>query len=198
MIEFLENLDHQLLLQINGAHTPVLDEVMFWISKKTTWIPLYILAALLLVRKYGIKSFIFIAFAILTIVITDQVSNHLFKDLVARYRPCHNLDLMGRLHLVHNKCGGQYGFVSSHAANTAGLATFLIISRIGSWSAQKPGLLAFSVALVAYALLNAYSRVYMGVHYPADVLAGALLGVAAGWAMARAALFLGKFSRPAI
>ena len=111
-------------------------------------------------------------FIILVITLADQTSVHLFKNVFQRLRPCHEPALEGLVHLVNNKCGGQFGFISSHAANTFGLALLTLLWIKKGW---------FTALMITWALLVAYSRVYLGVHYPADVLMGGVWGAGCGW-----------------
>lgn len=104
----------------------------------------------------------------LTILLADQVSSGLMKPYFERLRPCHNPELEGLLY-VYGRCGGLYGFVSSHAANTFGVATFLTLILRKKQKGIK--------WLFLYAVIVSYSRIYLGVHYPLDVLFGALVGV---------------------
>ena len=174
MIEFLENIDRKLFLLINGCYSDFADFFFYWVSNKYTWIPFYVLLLFLCIRILKNKWWLLLFFIPLLITATDQVSVHLFKNVFLRFRPCHNLELKDVVHLVNGYCGGKYGFVSSHAANSFGLATFiwLILRRnYRYW---------FWILFVGYAGLIGYSRIYLGVHYPADVAVGALVGVAAG------------------
>jgi len=167
-MEFLEQIDQQLFLFLNGIHSPFWDTIMYWISYKFTWIPLYLVTLLYFIYKQKAKAIITIVLTIAVITLADQVSVHLFKNVFLRYRPCHNFELQNLVHLVHEHCGGQYGFVSSHAANAFGFAIFsaLII--------QKKNI---SLLLIFWAILVSYSRIYLGVHYPADIVGGAVLGI---------------------
>ncbi len=169
MIEFLEQIDFSLLKWINSHNYPALDQLMWYISGKYTAIPLYLFLLYLLIKAKG-KTWWRYAIAIgVLIALCDQSSVHLFKDVFQRYRPCHHSEIQDWIHLVNNKCGGKYGFVSSHAANVFGLVTFLFI-------ALKNKLGKNISFLFFWACLVAYSRVYLGVHYPSDVLGGAILG----------------------
>src|SRR6187402_273521 len=124
MPDFLLQLDQQIFLFINGHHDTVVDFIMYYASMKWIWIPFYIWLLYVLSRNYGIKALWFLPVIALMIVGSDQLSVFL-KDSFERLRPCQDPDLKSLVHLVNNKCGGLYGFVSSHAANTMALAVFL-------------------------------------------------------------------------
>lgn len=172
MLEFLESIDHKLLLFINGWHNPFFDQLMVFISGKLEWIPLYANLLYLLIRQQSWSVWKTLITIVLLICITDQVSVKLFKEVFERYRPCHNADIQELIHLVNNKCGGKYGFVSSHAANSFGLAVFIgmILKRTYNY---------WIYILLFWAFTVAISRVYLGVHYPSDILGGAILGTSA-------------------
>ncbi len=176
MLETLNNIDTSVFLAVNGAHNAFFDTVMFWVSDKWIWIPLYVFLAYLVIRHYGRKSWIFLAMAGLVVVFTDQTSVNLFKFVFLRPRPCHEPELAGLVHLVNGKCGGPYGFISSHAANSFGIAAYLAL-------VLGKKIRFFTPAILLWAALLSYSRVYLGVHYPGDILAGALWGSALGAAV---------------
>lgn len=170
-MEWILQLDTQIFLAINGWHNEVWDGIMWWISGKTTWWPFYLLLLTYMtwVKKWQLLPMLL--FIILVITLADQSSVHLFKNVFQRLRPCHEPALEGLVHLVNNKCGGQFGFISSHAANTFGVAFLSLLWIRKGW---------FTAIMLLWALLVAYSRVYLGVHYPGDVLVGGIWGAGCG------------------
>ena len=166
-MEFLKQIDQDLFLFLNGIHSPFWDTLMYWISYKFTWVPLYLAALTYFIYKQKQKAILTIVLVVATIALADQLSVHLFKNVFLRYRPCHNLDIQNMTHILHEHCGGQYGFVSSHAANAFGFAIFT------AFVIQKRKI---SYLLILWAIVVSYSRIYLGVHYPADILGGAILG----------------------
>ncbi|MGP8213983.1 MAG: phosphatase PAP2 family protein [Bacteroidia bacterium] len=177
LIESLKSIDTSLLLWINSRHNGTLDVIMWNASARYTWLPLYIIMAFLVIRKFGKASWLPIIFAVLAIAMSDQFSNHFVKDIFLRYRPSHNLNIMGQLHYVtdpgnnNNYMGGMYGFVSSHAANTTAFTFFM------SLLFRKK---LVTICLICWVILVCYSRVYLGVHYPSDIAGGMLLGLITG------------------
>lgn len=174
MIAYLDWLDKQLFALLNGWHSPFWDDVMWWLSDKEIWIPVYVLLFVWMIRRDGWKLAVWALVCVgLLILCADQTASHLLKPWIERPRPCHDVSLDFVVHLVNGKCGGKYGFVSSHAANFVGLAVFL-----GLWSKRKR---YFWLGLLI-AVFVAYSRVYLGVHYVGDVLVGGWIGGIYGWA----------------
>lgn len=177
MIELLEKWDQSIFQWLNAYHSPILDTVMWHVSGKWEWIPFYLILLYLLVKTYQKQVWIPLLGVGCLIVLADQSSVHLFKEVFQRYRPCHNLELKELVHIVNGKCGGKYGFVSSHAANTFALATYLLLLLKNSVGKKI-------YLLLLWATIVAYSRVYLGVHYPADIIGGALLGAGIAWFVA--------------
>jgi undecaprenyl-diphosphatase len=177
MLEYLTDLDQRLFLWINEKHNGFWDPIMFWASNQWIWIPLYVFLAYWLYRRYHRFAIYLICCVALLITLSDQCSSHL-KDWVCRPRPSHEWRLAGQVHLGADGPGGEYGFVSSHAANSFALCVFLglILSR-----RDRP----LKCLLLVWALFVCYSRVYNGVHYPGDVLGGMLLGSLLAWSMSR-------------
>jgi len=173
MFEVVEKLDKELFLFLNQINSPVWDTIMWHISGKLQWIPLYLLLLVLLFKKYGKDVWKVIIGAVLVIAIADQVSVKLFKEVFERYRPCHNLEIRDIVHIVNQKCGGKFGFVSSHAANSFAIAVY-----VGLLLRRKYNRIL--VLLLSWAAIVSYSRVYLGVHYPMDILCGSILGGSVG------------------
>lgn len=174
MIAWLLEADQAFFLFLNGLHHPWLDPVMVFISGKFSWLPLYLLLLFFIIRQYGWESVRILLFIALLISMSDQLSVKAFKLVFERLRPCHEPELQGLIHLASGRCGGSFGFVSSHAANSFALASFVFLLFKTNW--KYTGMFAFGWAAVV-----SYSRIYLGVHYPADILGGALLGIACGY-----------------
>jgi undecaprenyl-diphosphatase len=175
LIDSIKEIDTQLFLFLNSKHNPFFDVIMFWASHKFVWIPLYFLFAFLSYKHFGKKIWLIAFAAFLVILLSDQISVHLFKNVFLRYRPCHNLDICSLVHLNVGK-GGKFGFISSHATNTFGLAMFLSLLFKGK-------IKYFSLGVFIWAAFVSYSRIYNGVHYPSDIAVGAIVGMVIGFAV---------------
>lgn len=190
MLETLKSLDTDLFLFLNGMHNDLLDVVMSWISNEFVWTPFYAFLLFLVYKKYSKQTLLVILLAPVLITLSDQLSVHLFKNVFLRYRPCHNLNLQNLVHIVNGHCGGQYGFVSSHASNTFALAVFLIIVLNKTYK-------HFGWLILLWAAIVSYSRIYLGVHYPADVFCGAVFGALLGFLLGKLFFILQKrFYKP--
>lgn len=167
MLDTLIALDKAVVVAVNGTHIVWLDYVMIFISGKLSWIPLYAAILYGIIKKHHWKiSAILIAAILLNFGLTDQISL-MMKFGFERLRPCHDSEIGDLLHMVVG-CGGQFGFVSSHASNTMGLAIITALIFRKHW---------VTTAMLAFALLNSYSRIYLGKHYLGDVSGGIILGI---------------------
>lgn len=171
-IQQLIGFDQELLLKINGSDSLFWDGFMWMATNKLTWIPIAIALLYVIFKNNKIKeAFLLIGLIILVITLADQISSGFCKPYFARFRPTQDPELMYQIDVVNGYRGGTYGFTSSHAANTFGVALFLsLVMR--SWS--------LSIILFIWAALNAYSRMYLGVHYPGDIFFGTLTGLGSG------------------
>ena len=179
LVERLDALDREAFLALNGLHAPWLDDLMWHVSDLALWTPLYVLFLVLLQRRWGWRG-LAVAVPIIALLIlgTDTGSVVLFKNTVQRLRPSHVAELQGQIHLLLSPDGGvyrggQFGFVSSHASNHFGIAAFMmgVLAGRPRWAAPL---------LLLWASLIAYSRIYLGVHYPGDVLVGGAYGFTLG------------------
>jgi undecaprenyl-diphosphatase len=171
LIVFLDHIDRSLFIFLNGLHNPFFDQLMFGATKSLIWLPLYLFFLFFVIRKYRWNAFLIVVFAALMILAGDQLSN-LVKDGVQRLRPSNQPGLM--VHLVEAYKGGTYGFYSAHASNTSCIVVFLILI-LGRkyWYVTIPA--------VIWSLVMSYSRIYLGVHYPGDILVGWIVGGIIGY-----------------
>lgn len=180
MLDWILDIDTRLLLLINGWHAPWADQVMWFVSEKTTWFALYGLLIGLLINRFPKPSatsvvwlrrvpicVAMIVLIVMAVGVADFIASGILKELVARPRPTRVPELEGVLHLVNGYKSGQYGFVSSHAANT--MACGLLFSLI--WRKKIA-----TICLMLWVAINCYSRMYLGVHYPLDIIGGLVVG----------------------
>ena len=189
-MDFIIDLDKSLFIFLNSLGSEFFDNFWLYISAKDTWIWLYLFSLILLLTGkkenfiqigfsyYDIKPtyinwFYFLLGIILLIVFTDQSSN-MFKDYFQRLRPCHDPDLLNLFRTVKESCGGLYSFFSAHAANSFAFATFIFFMTKKSYR-------NLSSLLFAWALIVSYSRIYIGVHFPLDIIFVAVYGIIAGF-----------------
>jgi len=173
MLETIKHWDTVVTLFLNGLHVTWLDPVMYWISNRFIWIPLYLFVSIVTIVKWKKKSILFLFLLVITIFFSDQSCNFLKKS-VKRVRPSFNIELEHKIHLVEKPDGelyrgGQYGFPSAHAANAMvfALFVFLFTGKRRLW---------VLIAIFLWAALLGYSRIYLGVHYWLDVECGYLIG----------------------
>lgn len=169
----LITLDKELFLYLNQHHTPWLDPLMFWMSQTYTWFPLYALLLFIAFKNYREKTWIMLVCIAMTITLSDQLASGVLKPLFMRLRPSHDPDLENLIHYVNGYKGGLYGFASSHASNVFALATFF-------WLVFRKQYKIVGILFV-WAAVVAYTRIYLGVHFPGDVIVGALVGMLAAW-----------------
>lgn len=191
MFEQIIQIDKLWLLAVNGAHAPWADAFFWQVSQAATWLPLYALMVVCLFLKFRrqhtpiIGSWqlpvMVIAVVMLAIAVggADLICAQLIKPLVARPRPTHDAEIGALVHVVNNYRGGAYGFCSNHAANT--MACAVLCSAVFMYGKPRRSHLYITLPLMLWVLLNCYSRMYLGVHYPLDIAAGLLVGTLMAW-----------------
>ena len=189
-LQGLVDMDTDLLLLINGMHNAFFDSFMSAYSSKLVWVPLYASILYVIFRNFSWRVALLCVVAVaLTITFADQVCSSAIRPAVERLRPSRAPELDGLVHIVNGYRGGQYGFPSCHAANTFGLACFLGLLLRKRW---------LTVYMLFWALLTCYSRAYLGVHYPGDLLVGALIGSAGAFLVYRLFAWCSGYKRPSV
>lgn len=172
-LQRLVDIDKQVMLALNGSDSLYMDGVMKVYTSTAVWIPVALVLLFVILKNNTARaSILSILAVVLVIVACDQVSSHLIKPLVGRLRPCNDPTIMHLIDTANGYRSGGYSFVSSHACNSFGIFTLvslMVKNRV------------LSLSLLLWAAINGFSRIYLGVHYPGDVLCGALLGIAIGW-----------------
>jgi len=172
--ERFEEWDQWLFIKLNNQWTnPVFDILLPYFRNSVFWAPLYIFILAFIAINFGKKGLWWSVVFLCTVAITDLMGARIFKEVFHRYRPCQDPDFMFHVRLLLKECSGSFSFVSNHAANHFGIATFALLTFRGIF--KKWMYLAY-----VWAFFIGYAQVYVGVHYPLDVLGGAVLGVLTG------------------
>lgn len=171
----IDSWDTVIFLEINTQWTSsYLDNIFPWWRDANTWIPLYMFLIFFLFLNFKSKAWVWILFALITVVITDQTSSHLIKNFIQRPRPCADDYLQFHVRLLLDHCSGGFSFTSSHATNHFGFAVFVFITL-------KDVLKNWKWLFIFWAATISYGQIYVGVHYPLDVLCGGIMGALIGW-----------------
>lgn len=195
MLDYLNDIDTEVLLAINGLHGTFQDAFWWLISAKWASVLLVLAFVWILLHQNRRHALLTVAMLVLALVLADQISSGLIKHLVERLRPSQDPSLDNMIHIVNNYRGGKFGFVSSHAANSFAAATLIALI-------MRHRLV--TISLFTWAMLQCYSRVYLGVHYPGDILGGMVVGILVGWLVWRLMRWLqrrfnissGNYGRP--
>lgn len=175
-MDTLIQLDKELFMWFNSHNTPFWDVVMMFFTRKEFWIPLYLLLLYQIYKVKGKEAIFWILGAFLLVFLCDQISTRLFKDVFERFRPSHDPSLEGMVNLVSGYKGGRFGFVSSHATNSFGFALFTSLLFRNK---------LYTFFIFTWSLLVVYTRIYLGVHFPGDIIGGMILGLILGYGVYR-------------
>ena len=171
--------DQALFELINGRWTsPFLDSFLPWMRTSEHWIPLYVVLLGYLFYKWGWNAWKWLVAVAITISITDQISSFIFKPLIHRLRPCADPAMLHQVKLLIAACPTSFSFTSSHAANHFGLAMFIFMTL-------QPLLKKYTYLFFVWAGLISFAQIYVGVHYPLDVITGTLIGIVFGYTGAK-------------
>ena len=161
--------DQGLMLKLNGSDSIYMDAVMKLFSTTWVWIPLALTAVIILFKNNTLRNFILVAFMLaLTVFLCDRLSSGLIKPWVGRLRPCQDPAILDQIDIVNGSRSGKYGFISSHAANCFGVFMFLTLLLRHKM---------LGISLFIWASIDSFSRIYLGLHYPGDILCGAVFGM---------------------
>jgi undecaprenyl-diphosphatase len=176
-MDYIGQLDTEVFFFLNGLHARWLDPIMFYLSKTYTSIPLFLFLIYLLAKTFGKKIWIPLLCVGICVALTDTITSGIMKPGFARLRPTHEPVIAEKVHTVNGYKGGKFGFASGHAANTSGVAmiVFLLLRRH----------YRFTGFLFLWSGVVTYTRIYLGVHYPGDIIVGLLIGLCCGWLMFR-------------
>lgn len=178
-MEDLLELDRKIFLELNSSfRDPWLDQLMMFMTTTAAWIPLYLFLIYLLIRNYRKQTWLILIAIGLTILFADQFTSSVMKPFFERLRPSHEPSIAERVFIVDEYRGGKFGFASSHAANTFGIATLMWVAL----KVYRPWI----ALLFLWPLTVGYTRIYLGVHYPGDIVGGFFVG----FVSALAALFI--------
>jgi undecaprenyl-diphosphatase len=184
----IEQIDHWLFKKINGQWVNSFFDILFPVIRQSNfWMPWYLFLFVLVIFNFKKNWWWWIILFLCTVAITDMMGTRLFKHVFERLRPCSDPDFFSSVRMILKDCAGGYSFISNHAANNFGLATFTFFTvgrHFGKW---------FS-AIWLWPLAVSYGQIYVGIHYPSDVLAGIVLGLVIG--LFTANLFNKRFARP--
>jgi len=179
-MEVIKQLDQSFFLFLNELHSVFWDKVMFLFSSREIWIPFYALIIYMIVKTYKKNSIYILILIGLSIAVSDQFSG-LIKNSVERLRPSNDPTISNLVHIVNEYRGGTFGFFSSHASNSftiAVIASLLFKKRM------------FTITMFIWAILISYTRIYLGLHYPGDILTGWIWGALIGYGFYRLMIFL--------
>ena len=175
MLEQILEYERGAFLWLNGNHNSFWDSFMWIYTGQIVWIPVLLLFIFLLFYKQDWKEPLLIVLSIvLVITLCDQISSSIFKPFFMRFRPTHHPDFMNYVHIVNEYRGGKYGFISGHATNAFGFATFALLLFRNH---------LFTVTILIWSTLMAYTRIYLGVHFLSDIIPGALVGMLLGFSV---------------
>ncbi len=182
MLDFLIDLDTDIFLFFNSLHFPLFDHFMKMFTGKLIWAPMYAAILFILYRRFGWRvATVYVLGTVLVIALADQICATAIRPYVERLRPSNLANpIVESVHIVGNYRGGSYGFPSCHAANSFALATYLAFL----FSSRR-----FTIFILLWAFVNSYSRLYLGVHYPGDLVVGGIIGSI----IAVAVYFLAKY-----